>query len=274
MKSKRLEKLKRQILPSRGREEPAVSTSGVSLAEALPGTVLSSEQGQCRLVSRCIESVDPLWSETAQNYLKALSGLSGYCNPLDLSPPLHRLMDIPPEGIVFFDLESCGFRNSVVFLIGMLFCEKGRFVGRQLFARSVEEEEAILEECLNCLSGVSTLVTYNGIRFDLPLLRDRLGKWGLGPLPTFAHLDLLPIVRRRWKKRLPNCSLRTVERWILGLNRSGDIPSSRVGSVYEKFAATGNAAGLPGLFRHNLFDLVSLAELVTCLLTGFEPNVE
>jgi len=75
------------------------------------------------------------------------------------------------------------------------------------------------------------------------------------------HLDLLAPSRRLWSKCLDNCSLSTVERDVLGVQREGDVPGAEIPGIYFRFLRRKNPAPLKPVFYHNAQDILSLAML-------------
>jgi hypothetical protein len=112
------------------------------------------------------------------------------------------------------------------------------------------------------LSGFAFCVTFNGKSFDMPYIRERAkyNKVELKAVPE--QFDLLHHARRMWKHRLPNCKLVTLEWHILGRSRPGDVSSWEVPCIYHEFVHTEDATKLKGVLRHNLIDVVSMAELL------------
>jgi uncharacterized protein YprB with RNaseH-like and TPR domain len=119
------------------------------------------------------------------------------------------------------------------------------------------------------------VVTFNGKTFDVPYLRARGAATGVA-LPDFAwHLDLLHLARRRYRGRLPDCRLQTLEQHVCRRLRGSDVPGSEIPQVYHDFVRTGDARRIAGVLRHNLHDLVTLAELVVRLVaTEGTPDAE
>ena len=81
------------------------------------------------------------------------------------------------------------------------------------------------------LSDTSLLVTFNGQRM-ISVCGGACILIRFQRLPP--HLDLLPVTKKLWKNRLPNCKLQTLERVCYGYKREGDLP----GSEMEMFIAT------------------------------------
>ena len=78
-----------------------------------------------------------------------------------------------------------------------------------------------------------------------------------------AHLDLLHACRRVWKEVLPDCRLQTLERHVCRRARADDIPGQMIPDAYHEYVRTDNAWQIVEVLRHNLLDLVTLADLLT-----------
>ncbi|MCF7935352.1 MAG: ribonuclease H-like domain-containing protein [Synergistales bacterium] len=187
---------------------------------------------------------------------------------------------LPP---LFIDLETTGLAGGTgtyAFLAGIGFFREDRLVVRQLFLATPAAESRWLSRILQSLpTETAGLVTYNGKRFDIPLLETRHILTGVGsPWYGMGHLDLLHMVRRLWKKELDSCSLGNVERHILGFLRSGeDVPGWEVPQRYHHFLETGDAAPLEGVFYHNREDILSLARIrsrIAALMEGDATSAE
>ncbi len=171
------------------------------------------------------------------------------------------------RAIVFIDIESLGFIGKPLFLIGGLYAT-ARPDGPwslelvQYLARDYAEEEAILRAFAHDASGADLWVSFNGRTFDLPFLELRAAYFRLPALRPRRHLDLLPVARRCWAEQLPDCRLKTLERWICGRPRgSVDIESGRVPEAYHAFVRTGEPHELIQILGHNASDLTSLVDI-------------
>lgn len=172
-------------------------------------------------------------------------------------------VDAGPEEVVFLDLETAGLGSAPLFLIGVLVWADKGLQALQYFARDYAEEAAVIDLFLAAHQDRRLLVTFNGKSFDLPFLRARAAATGIpfGWAPW--HLDLLHASRRAWGKVLPDCRLQTLERFICHRSRSGDIGGEQIPEAYHAFVRTGDATEMVEVIRHNLLDLVTLAELMT-----------
>ena len=166
------------------------------------------------------------------------------------------------ERIVFWDLETCGLADAPIFLIGALWPEAGQLCFRRTLARDPSGEPALLRGAAELLGGAAVWVTFNGRSFDAPRIRRRSALFGIEiPLPT-EHRDLLIAVRRKWKGRLPDCRLGTVEKRLLGLCRAADdIPGREVPERYRDYVQSGNSKWIAPVLEHNRRDVAAMAVL-------------
>ena len=122
----------------------------------------------------------------------------------------------------------------------------------------------------------SDMVSYNGKRFDIPLLNTRfIVNQTKFEFKNLLHLDLLYPVRRVWKRRLGSCSLSNIESCVLNLYRKSDVPGEMVPQIYFDFIRLGETQMLKKVFDHNVYDIVSMVSLLKALCICFEnPEIE
>lgn len=178
------------------------------------------------------------------------------------------------ERPVFLDVEATGLGHgagTVAFVVGLAALEgEGWRVDQWLLSRLSAETAmlAAVQARLAALGGL--LVTFNGASYDLPLLRGRLRRCGLSPaLLAGPHLDLLPVARRRWRERGPDCRLTTLERLQLGVRRVGDIHGRAIPEVFWSALREPDdpraRAGLRQVCAHNLVDVLTMPALALAL---------
>jgi len=179
--------------------------------------------------------------------------------------------------LVFLDVETTALdrgAGALAFMVGLAAVVDGALRVEQWILTRLSAEAAMLAEVLArvvALGGPgAALASFNGASFDVPLLRTRLRRAGL---PTAnlerPHLDLLPLARRMWRGRGPDCRLVTLERTQLGVRRVHDIEGHEIPAVFwawlrnpgdpEVQAVMGRVAD------HNLADLVTLPALGAAL---------
>ena len=191
----------------------------------------------------------------------------------ELDPPERGLFHkFGYRRMLFLDIETCGLQPAPVFLVGLCHIGDRNLVLRQLFARDYSEERAVIAEVERIIGEHDFLVTYNGKTFDMPFLRSRAVHHRIGFTATIPHLDLLWMVRRRWKDVIPNCKLKTLEWRVLRRLRAGDIDGAEIPYAYHEYVKHGQPHRLIPVFHHNLLDLVAMAELLPRLFEVEEGN--
>ena len=155
------------------------------------------------------------------------------------------------------------------------------FVVRQLFAHHPYQESAVLQHLQDLLAGKRVCVSFNGDAFDIPLIRARFeaSMFHFPELPledpfqdeNLLSLDLLPLARKIWRKRIGSCSLSNCEARILGLKRThADVAGAQIPGIYMKYLQDGKADELARVFYHNRQDIVSMSFLLKSLIRSSE----
>ncbi len=173
----------------------------------------------------------------------------------------------------FVDTETTGLSGGAgtfAFLVGVGRFVDGRFEVRQFFMRDPGEERAQLAAVAEWVDGCTGVVTFNGRSFDVPLLASRYAFHRARlPFADDLHLDLLHPARRLWRRRLASCALQSLERHILGIERTGDVPGWLIPARYTDYQRTGDARPLAPVFEHNQLDILSMVGLVTHLARAY-----
>jgi uncharacterized protein YprB with RNaseH-like and TPR domain len=168
------------------------------------------------------------------------------------------------EGALFLDTETTGLAGgagTTPFLIGLALVGREAVTVEQYFLRRLAGEAAMLEALRGRLRAAETLVTFNGRRFDWPILEARavINRVPLSPPPD--HADLIGPARRLWHRPLGTYRLTAIERAALGIVRTDDVDSALVPSLYLTYLRTGDTAGLDAVFAHNAQDVLCLVHL-------------
>jgi uncharacterized protein len=252
--------------------EAAPPTPGVRLSS---GTLQDSPLGPAWV----IEQRFPLGLWHGSGALREVLAL----DPADAARVAGRpqLAETPVERWLFLDTETTGLAGgagTLVFLVGIGGIQASEFVLRQFFLRSPVEEAGMLQALWQDLGEAPGLVTFNGGAFDLPLLetRYRLAHRRDIRLTDRAHLDLLHPSRRLWRRSLPDCSLGTLERHVLGVTRTmADVPGALIPELYLGYLRSGDPGSMEGVLYHNTQDILSLVRLageVIGRFTGAHPK--
>jgi uncharacterized protein YprB with RNaseH-like and TPR domain len=178
-----------------------------------------------------------------------------------------RFESLTPGDFLFLDTETTGLAGgtgTLAFMVGVGFWQEGSLQVIQYFMPDYPEEQALLSLLEQDVGGYSSLVTFNGKSFDVPLLSSRfvsIRSEMASRMCSLPHLDLIHPSRRLWKRRVGDCSLTNLEAQILGFEREEDIPGWEIPQAYFRFVTDGDPGPLPTVFLHNQFDLVTLAQL-------------
>jgi hypothetical protein len=200
-----------------------------------------------------------------------LAGLSGRTamlpDPEDGAPERWLLIDTETSGL-------SGGTGTVVFLLGLARVQGEALETRQYLLTTFSGEGALFEHASAWVGSGRTLVSFNGKSFDLPLLATRARMARVpDPFAELAHLDLLHATRRVYAARWSDCRLATAERHLLGFEREHDLPGAEVPGVWLDWLQRRDGSRLPGVLRHNHWDLVSLAALALRLGEAYrEPG--
>lgn len=237
-----------------------------------PGEVLDTGAGPAFRIERLYPSDTPHGSARLADVL----GFAG-----DLAAEVagrSELGAVSPQDLIFLDTETTGLAGgagTLVFLVGVGRFEPEGFRLRQYFLRDPAEEPGMLSALLDDLAPAGGFVTFNGQAFDLPLLEMRV-QIGLRRRWSAAgrlHLDLLHPARRLWRKALPDCTLGTLERRLLRVERAeADVPGALIPALYLDYLRTGETGGMARVLYHNAVDVLSLVSLATQVLGTYRAQ--
>ncbi len=244
----------------------AVAEGGSDRATDAPDAGLrSARDAREARIARLVAELD---GERLETPLGTVVRIERPSRPLPLERSLlARLPGFPPPEtpLVCLDTETTGLETAagtLVFLVGLGWWEGSAFRQVGLLLPDEADEPALLETLAGHVPAGARLVTYNGRSFDWPLLVARYRLRRRPPPGPVGHLDLLPIARRWFRHRLPDARLRSVERFVLGIERIDDIEGWEVPGCYRRFLVAGRAAELGRVVDHNERDVWSLARLL------------
>ncbi len=189
----------------------------------------------------------------------------------ELSTTLPR--NVTADRLLFMDTETTGLSmDSLAFLLGLGFWSGDEFVVEQVFLEDPGEEPRMLEHFREHLKKRDVLVTFNGKRFDVPLLLKSYRRQGLpGPFGSAHHLDLLPAARRSIPGRR-KYRLSSLERDLLEFHRVDDTPGREIPGLWHRYRRDRDWRLMEGVLEHNRHDIVSMVVLLQLLLGRQEPS--
>ncbi len=276
---RKIENLNRGPLPPPPDERAAIRQALQKQLESVksrggrlfPGRVVNRARGKCYVIQRRLEEVCGWHEATLREYDRIFRGGAANIPPGALRPELEACLRADFDKLLFVDIETTGLSGGPLFLIGLLYREGSGFSVVQLLARDYSEEAALLEQAAEMSSGFEIIVSFNGSSFDLPIMRERALVHKVDYAWENSHLDLLHVARRRWRHKLPNCRLQTLEAIMCGRTRAGDIASHLIPEAYHEFVHTGNPIRMNDILHHNALDLRTMVELLVLILQNKEP---
>lgn len=172
------------------------------------------------------------------------------------------------EETIFFDIETTGFSpaSSDIYLIGCMYKEGENHIIEQFFAESEADEKAILEGFLESLNKHKTIISFNGIGFDLPFIRAKCNAHQIPEhLGEFHCVDIFKLINNfKSLLKLPNYKQKTLENF-LGLKRKDQFTGGELINVYYDYKKTGSADAEHLLLLHNYEDVLGMSELLPIL---------
>jgi uncharacterized protein YprB with RNaseH-like and TPR domain len=167
-------------------------------------------------------------------------------------------------GIVWLDTETTGLAGGTgtyAFLIGLAYLDGDSVVTEQFLLRRLRAETHLLTAVEERLAGRPHLVTFNGQRFDWPILESRFILARRRPSAPERHTDLITPARRLWHRVLGTHRLSTLEAEVIGAPRRHDIPGWLIPGIYVGYLRSGDRAALDPVIAHNRADLLAMVAL-------------
>jgi uncharacterized protein YprB with RNaseH-like and TPR domain len=224
---------------------------GKCLEEAIRGKTVSNEYGACYLIT----------DECSSEFRKIdYDNLAGFCKNEDLA-----IIDIETLGLSF---------ESPIILLGIANIRKNKVFTHQFLLRDISDELGAIWSFLSYIKDDSSLVTYNGEKFDIPYIKQRLAYYGMEASLSNPHFDAIHFTRRKLWNKLRDCRLQTVEKYF-GIQRGIDC-GWVVPHFYNTFLKTRNVGPLVAIVKHNKQDLINLGIVVSRLyeLSNFRRRKE
>jgi uncharacterized protein len=176
------------------------------------------------------------------------------------------------EDFLFFDLETSGLYGGSAGTIAFLAAfgkplSNGKMRITQYLLLDYPGENDFLQNVIAELNKEGqVIVSYNGKCFDSQIIKARCLINRIKP-PDYRHVDLLHPARRLWKNIIQDCSQKSVETNIIGLDRTNDIPGSLAPEIWFEFLKTNETGGLMGVCDHNLSDIKGLASILGAIIS-------
>ena len=181
--------------------------------------------------------------------------------------PLERITD-DPEKLLFVDIETTGLspKTSILYLIGCAYLKNDSWHLRQWFADERNEEFELIKSFMSFAREYTTLVHFNGNRFDLPFIKYKCDKVQMRDvLDELKSVDLYKIIAP-YKNifGIPDCKQKTIE-LFLGIDRMDEYSGGELIEVYRRFLDNKEQRLQDLLLLHNADDVRGMPQLLPVL---------
>ena len=186
-----------------------------------------------------------------------------------LFTPDNKISDeIFNETSIFFDIETTGFSptSASLYLIGCMYRQDEYMIVEQFFAETKDEEAEVLTAFLNLLTNYETIISFNGIGFDLPFIKAKCDALQIEEhLNSCKYLDIFKAVGNiKFLLKQPNYKQKTIETF-LGIHRKDTFSGGELINVYENYIKTHSNEEEHLLLLHNYEDVLGMLDLLPIL---------
>ncbi len=172
------------------------------------------------------------------------------------------------EDCIFFDIETTGFSptTSAIYLIGCLRKEGQNLIVDQFLAESKEDEKEILEKFIDILNQYKTIISFNGIGFDIPFIKAKCDAYQIPErLKEFHYIDIFKLISNiKFLLKLPNYKQKTIENF-LDIHRDDMFSGGELINVYDEYTKTKAPEAENLLLLHNYDDVTGMLDLLPIL---------
>lgn len=176
--------------------------------------------------------------------------------------------EIFDDDCIFFDIETTGFSpaTSCIYLIGCLRRDGQNLIVDQFFAENKEDEKELLEKFITILNQYKTIISFNGIGFDIPFIKAKCDSYGIiEHLKDFNYIDIFKLISNiKFLLKLPNYKQKTIENF-LDIYREDRFSGGELINVYDDYVKTHTSEAEELLLLHNYEDVTGMLDLIPVL---------
>ena len=172
------------------------------------------------------------------------------------------------EDCIFFDIETTGFSpaTSNIYLIGCLRRQGETLVIDQFLAECKEDEIEVLRQFMTLLNQYKTILSFNGIGFDIPFIKAKCDKYGIEEhFKDYEYIDIFKLISNiKFLLKLPNYKQKTLENF-LDIHRDDKFSGGELINVYDDYVKTHTSEAEQLLLLHNFEDVTGMLDLIPVL---------
>ena len=172
------------------------------------------------------------------------------------------------EDSIFFDIETTGFSpaHSSIYLIGCVRRKDEKLYTDQFFAENPSEEKQIVTAFLELLKDYHTIISFNGIGFDIPFVKAKCDIMKIEEnFKDYNYLDIFKSISElKFLLKLPNYKQKTIEAF-LDISREDEFSGGELINVYHEYVKQPDEEKERLLLLHNYEDIIGMPELLPVL---------
>ena len=172
------------------------------------------------------------------------------------------------EDAIFFDIETTGFSpaHSNLYLIGCATRKGDLLCIDQFFAEDTAEEGEVLTAFFTLLEQYRTILSFNGVGFDIPYLKGKCQSLHLpSPFESHACLDIYKEASQiKALLGLSSLKQKSIE-IFLGIDRKDLYSGGELIDIYKTYTVTPSKEALTLLRQHNYEDVLYMPSLLFLL---------
>ena len=136
----------------------------------------------------------------------------------------------------------------------------------QFFAESKADEQEVLTQFMALLHQYKTIISFNGIGFDIPFIKAKCDAYGIEEhLKEFHYIDIFKLISSiKFLLKLPNYKQKTLENF-LDIHRDDKFSGGELINVYDDYVKTHSAEAEELLLLHNFEDVTGMLDLIPAL---------
>lgn len=182
------------------------------------------------------------------------------------------------DNMLFVDIETTGFQsqNQQIYMIGTACLDGDSIYVRLLFATVPREESEILQEFMHIIKDYNTVISFNGDRFDIPFILQRLKVHNIPYeyLQTVSSIDIHKKIRP-YKKLLGliSCKQKDIET-LCQITRTDEMDGGKLISVYDRYTKNPTESDEKLLICHNEDDVWGMVSIIPVLSYSLINNTD
>ncbi|MCR5300941.1 MAG: ribonuclease H-like domain-containing protein [Lachnospiraceae bacterium] len=180
--------------------------------------------------------------------------------------PMERFCD--PASSLFIDIETTGLKKetTTLYLIGCGHYSDQGFVTRLFFADSPDEEYDILRQFEEYSENFTTLIHFNGLKFDIPYLKYKALLYDMNDFTDrFSQIDVYKMCAPLRYLLFPGSMRQKAIESFLEISREDKYGGGELIQVYKDYVAYNHEADLSLLITHNLEDVLGMHRIMPIL---------